>query len=136
MKDRATIVCRRDGQILLVARDRARWALPGGTVRKSEAPVQAARRELQEETQMVAGSLQYLFAFGGLSKRHHVFVFDVPEQAWPRPDNEIEQCRWVHPGRIATMSTSVPTREIVTMIYQRRWREWDIDPLMDLPLWR
>jgi hypothetical protein len=34
MKDRATVLCIRDGRVLLVARARSRWALPGGRIRR------------------------------------------------------------------------------------------------------
>jgi NUDIX domain len=45
MKARATIICSRDGKVLLVARTRSRWSLPGGTIKPSESPLDAARRE-------------------------------------------------------------------------------------------
>ena len=54
MKDRATVLCMRDDRILLVARERSRWALPGGRIRRSEAPHEAALRELEEETTLRA----------------------------------------------------------------------------------
>ena len=53
MKERATILCIRDNRILLVARQRSRWALPGGKLRRDEAPHEAALRELEEETMLV-----------------------------------------------------------------------------------
>jgi 8-oxo-dGTP diphosphatase len=115
MRDRATIVCRRDGKILLVARARSRWSLPGGTVKRSESPLDAARRELEEETSLVATEFTYMFRFGGLSKRHHVFLVDIPQDASPEPSNEISRCRWFNPTKISTLITSIPTREIVSL---------------------
>ncbi len=50
MKERATIVCWQYGRILLVERGRSRWSLPGGTIHRGETPVDAALRELAEET--------------------------------------------------------------------------------------
>lgn len=50
MKERATVLCQRGDRILLVARPRARWVLPGGKPRSSETLSDAARRELTEET--------------------------------------------------------------------------------------
>lgn len=61
MKERATIVCRRGDQVLLVARDRSRWALPGGTIKRLESPLDAARRELAEETAIEALELHFMF---------------------------------------------------------------------------
>lgn len=81
MKDRATVLCIRDGRVLLVARARSRWALPGGRIRRDEAPVDTARRELEEETGLVAMELTYLFQFGGLGTLHNVFLAGVPADA-------------------------------------------------------
>ena len=118
MKDRATIVCMREAKILLAARARSRWSLPGGTIKRSESPLDAARRELEEETTLVETRLRYLFQFGGLSKRHHVFFADLSEDASPEPCNEILQCRWFSPTKIGTLSASVPTRGIVDLFLQ------------------
>jgi 8-oxo-dGTP diphosphatase len=115
MKDRATIVCSSEDRILLVARSRSRWSLPGGTIRQSESPLDAARRELEEETSLAEAELTYLFQFGGFSKLHHVFCVNIRPEASPRPCNEITRCHWFSPTKIATLSASVPTREIVDL---------------------
>lgn len=117
MKERATVVCWRQGRILLVERGRSRWALPGGTIRRNESPIDAAKRELSEETTLSECELGYLFQFGGLNKRHHVFYAVLPRDARPQPGNEILVCRWFRPGKVATLLTSVPTREIVNLIF-------------------
>ncbi|WP_408271180.1 NUDIX hydrolase [Paraburkholderia sediminicola] len=115
MKDRSTVVCVRNGKILLVARARSRWSLPGGTIRRSESPQDAALRELEEETALVGVELTYLFQFGGLSKHHHVFRADVPQDAVAEARNEISRCRWFSPAKISTLVASIPTREIVDL---------------------
>lgn len=115
MKERATIVCTRSGRVLLVTRGNGRWALPGGTIRRSELPAEAARRELVEETGLAAGRLAFLFMFGGLRKRHHVFHLDVPRAATPRPGNEIVDCLWLHAALDPPVPVSVPTREIMRL---------------------
>ena len=115
MKDRSTIVCVRDGKVLLVARARSRWSLPGGTIKRSESPLDAALRELEEETSLAGMELTYLFQFGGLSKHHHVFRADIRQDASAEARNEISRCRWFNPGKIATLVTSIPTREIVQL---------------------
>ena len=115
MKARATIICSRDGKVLLVARTRSRWSLPGGTIKRSESPLDAAQRELEEETSLVGAEFTYLFQFGGLSKRHLVFFVDLPQDASPEPRNEISRCRWFSPTKISTLITSIPTREIVDL---------------------
>ncbi|MFT4063824.1 NUDIX hydrolase [Paraburkholderia sp.] len=117
MKDRATIVCWQRGRILLVERGRSRWSLPGGTIRRDESPADAARRELSEETTLTLDELGYLFQFGGLNKRHHVFFTILPDDARPEPANEILRCRWFRLRKMSTLITSVPTREIVKLLF-------------------
>jgi 8-oxo-dGTP diphosphatase len=117
MKDRATIICSREGKVLLVARARSRWSLPGGTIKSFESPLDAARRELEEETSLAGAEFTYLFQFGGLSKRHLVFFVDLPQDACAEPRNEILRCRWFSPTKISTLVTSIPTREIVSLFF-------------------
>ena len=117
MKERATVVCWQHGKVLLVERGRARWSLPGGTIQRGESPVDAAQRELYEETTLEGFELGYLFQFGGLNKRHHVFFLLLPDDARPVPSNEILRCRWFRPGKVATLIASVPTREIIRLLF-------------------
>jgi 8-oxo-dGTP diphosphatase len=115
MRERATIICTRDTKILLVARKRSRWALPGGTIRRRESPEEAARRELDEETGLAVRGLTYLFLFGGVNKHHHVFSANIGAHDEPEPRNEISRCEWFGTRQVATLATSVPTREIVAL---------------------
>ncbi|BCG01750.1 NUDIX hydrolase (plasmid) [Paraburkholderia sp. PGU19] len=115
MKNRATVLCVRDGTILLVARERARWALPGGRIKRAEPAEAAACRELEEETGLIVSRMSYYFQFRGCSTLHHVFVADLPVDAVPEPLNEIARCRWFVPSKIASLSASVPTRGIVEL---------------------
>jgi len=96
--------------------------LPGGTIKRSESPLDAARRELEEETSLTGAEFTYVFQFGGLSKRHLVFFVDLPEDASPEPRNEISKCRWFSPTKISTLITSIPTREIVNLFCTRENR--------------
>ncbi|MBK5053824.1 NUDIX domain-containing protein [Burkholderia sp. R-70006] len=120
MKERATIVCRQHDKILLVTRGRSRWSLPGGTIRRSESPIEAAGRELTEETALAVDGFTFLFEFGGLTKRHHVFLVDLPDHLTPSASNEILRCRWIRPRHVSTVITSVPTREIVRLLISHK----------------
>lgn len=119
MKERATVLCVRDDRVLLVARERSRWALPGGRIRRDEAAHDAAWRELNEETTLDADTLVYLFQFNGFSTQHYVFFADVDPSASARASNEIVRCKWFTPAKIATLSASVPTRGIVELFCRR-----------------
>lgn len=118
MKERATVLCFRDDRILLVARKRSRWALPGGRIRRGEEPRDGASRELEEETTLVANELTYLFQFNGFNTRHYVFFVDIEDHATARASNEIAKCKWFALTKIATLSASVPTRRIIELLFR------------------
>ncbi|SAK79568.1 NUDIX hydrolase [Caballeronia temeraria] len=118
MKERATVLCVRDSRILLVARLRSRWALPGGRIRRGETPREAALRELEEETTLTATELTYLFQFNGFNTLHYVFFAEVAYQSIAQPSNEIAKCKWFAPVKVGTLFTSVPTRGIVELFFR------------------
>ncbi|WP_230382067.1 NUDIX domain-containing protein [Burkholderia pseudomallei] len=61
IKERATIVCRRGARMPLVARTLSRGSPPGGIIRCGEAPLDAARRALEEQTRLAGLELMYFF---------------------------------------------------------------------------
>ncbi|SAL69565.1 NUDIX hydrolase [Caballeronia arvi] len=120
MKKRATVICRRGNHILLVARRRTKWALPGGMLKRGEQLSDAALRELKEETRLSGKSAKFLFQHRGRQKHHHVFVCDVPKSAKPRASSEIDRCRWVHVSDIPRLAASEPTKLIVKALNGNR----------------
>ncbi|WP_321889718.1 NUDIX domain-containing protein [Paraburkholderia bannensis] len=115
---RATAVCWQREKILLVERGRSRWSLPGGTIWRDETPTEAVHRQLGEETAFEGCRLDYLFQFGGLNKCHHAFFCVSPDDSRPHPCDEISRCRWLWPRKAATLPASVPTREIVALLFE------------------
>ena len=120
MKKRATVICCRGKRILLVARSQSKWSLPGGILKRGEHLLDAALRELKEETRLSGKSAKYLFNVRGKQKHHHVFACEISSRAKARPSNEISRCRWVHVDDISRLTTSTPTLDIVNMMGQRR----------------
>jgi ADP-ribose pyrophosphatase len=88
-----------DGQVLLVRQSRPAVGaelleLPAGLVDPGEQPIDAARRELTEETGYVAGTFQPLLSFysspGFSTELIHLFVATDLQQTSAQPDEEEE----------------------------------------------
>lgn len=95
MKQRATVICRRGRQLLFVRRVGSKWNLPGGRCMPSESPMQAAFRELEEETGLKPSEMVLIARFETLSVKHFVFVADFEKDYFaPMPLSEIKECRW------------------------------------------
>ncbi|MFP3504201.1 NUDIX hydrolase [Burkholderia sp. SIMBA_062] len=118
IKERATIVCYREQQVLLVARATSRWALPGGTIKRGETPLEAAHRELREETGITGQDLVYSMQFTGLAKVHHVFFAEVGPDQTPQASNEIQKCKWFRIDSVDGVRASIPTKRIVELVYR------------------
>ncbi|MDP0489442.1 MAG: NUDIX domain-containing protein [Verrucomicrobiota bacterium JB023] len=79
-------------QLLLVKRGgepyEGEWALPGGFVRLDEDLDSAARRELEEETQLRETYLEQLYTFGSPERDPRGRVISVGYYALVRPDRQ------------------------------------------------
>jgi ADP-ribose pyrophosphatase YjhB (NUDIX family) len=95
-----------DGRILLVRHTYGprRWELPGGGLRRGEAPPDGVRREIREELGLELGELR-LIAYGCGSPRHvdrviSVFAAEL-ESAAVTPDlREIAGAQWHSPDAL------------------------------------
>ncbi|TFH80847.1 MULTISPECIES: NUDIX hydrolase [Pseudomonas] len=119
MKVRATIICEQDRHILLVRKPRCRWNLPGGKVEPGETKVDAATRELEEETGLLADGMLYLMELEAGGTRHHVYEASVLNIDEVRPQNEIIDCIWHPLDAVQNLSVSEATLQIVRA-FQRR----------------
>ena len=84
-RKRAAAVIVRDGAVLMV-HERSRrpglqewWTLPGGGVERGETPEQAVRREVLEETGLVAKDVDYLWDMPYPSGMTSVFLVSVDD---------------------------------------------------------
>lgn len=106
------VYARRGGRVLVIAHKRlATWLPVGGEVEAGETPLEAARRELGEETSLVgtfaplagqlegepAGFIGYEEHHAGVKGLHMNFVFvaDVPLDAPVVGNGEFGEHRWV-----------------------------------------
>lgn len=93
-KRRATVIYRRDEEILFVRKRNAKWNRPGGRVEQGETPLQAAMREMAEETGLTFDQLSYVSEYEENRVIHFLFEARLAGQRKPRPCNEIDDCRW------------------------------------------
>lgn len=109
----------KDGRVLLAQRDNlpfeGAWSLPGGTVEAGETIEQAALRELEEETGVVAkpiGLATYLDVIGrsddGALKHHFVVVVlaGLYESGSPYAGDGTKAVDWVIPAEVASRRTT------------------------------
>ncbi|MFJ4142940.1 NUDIX hydrolase [Pseudomonas sp. NPDC089734] len=113
MKERATIICKRDDQVLYVRKPKSKWVLPGGRIEAGETPVQAAARELSEETGLENLDLLYIDEYENDRVIHHIFMATIPSSSEPSPQNEIAACKWLASGNISDIKASTATKSIV-----------------------
>jgi ADP-ribose pyrophosphatase len=101
----AIVAVDREGMVNLVRqrREAARKQLvelPAGTLEEGEAPIESARRELEEETGLRGGDWREVTAFfttpGFCRERMHLFFAEDLDQgeAAPEDDEEFELVRW------------------------------------------
>ena len=103
---------RPDGKIIVVWQNGNSWSLPKGGIDAGESTLEAARREIEEETGLGAADLQYVQELGSLVRRSigkdgtgedttrppstrtfYLFTTDKTELA--PIDDEVTETRWV-----------------------------------------
>jgi len=105
LRARATVICLREGNVLLVRKSGGKWNFPGGAIEQGELPVHAAAREMSEETGLDCEALLELCTLEEGSVLHHIFTTQLFEGAKPAPGNEIVACKWVK--RVALKKTQL-----------------------------
>jgi 8-oxo-dGTP pyrophosphatase MutT (NUDIX family) len=96
-------------------------ALPKGHVDSGETPVQAAQREVREETGIVAepvrelGETRYWYRRGGrtIGKEVQFFLFRHAGGDISEHDDEVEDVRWIPIEQAARKLSHAAEREIV-----------------------
>jgi ADP-ribose pyrophosphatase len=103
------------------------WELPAGKLDAGETALQAARRELIEETGYSARTWKKLQSFypspGYVSEKMHIYLATglKPGPARPMEDERI-QCQWFRPREIDAMIRSGKIEDAKTIIGFLTWR--------------
>ncbi len=119
----------RDGQVVVIvptrrAADGSRvLALPKGHVDPGETPIEAAKREVREETGIDAepvvelGESRYWYRRDGktIGKRVTFYLFDHAEGNTEDHDDEVEEVRWIPLQEAVTALSHTAEREMVTL---------------------
>ena len=112
IKLRATVIYRKDGEVLFVRKRNAKWNLPGGRVERDETPLQAAMREMVEETGLAFDELRYLTMYHEDKVIHYLFEARKTDDK-PRPRSEIAACRWIKARDIPKRRVRRPIKSIL-----------------------
>ena len=109
------VIVRRSRVLLVRSRGRGRWQLPGGGLKQRETHVDAARREVEEETGLVPHILGLTGRYGRADgSAVVVFAARVAESAeLGGPRNEIREQRWVRHGKALQLLSPKARRRLV-----------------------
>jgi 8-oxo-dGTP diphosphatase len=121
---RATAIVETAEGILVTAGKRGVFLLPGGGADRDESRIEAAMRELKEETGLKPYYTEYLFRHKGRvtkSRGHGYFqdhhkVYLVKAHGIPKPRHEIRHVAFYKPG--SRVRISGVTREIIQKYYR------------------
>lgn len=91
----STVICLQADKVLLVRKESTEWSLPGGKIDPGETQIEAARRQLDEETGLSLSGAQFLGHHVLETEEHWLYRIVVPRSREPHPAHEKVECRWI-----------------------------------------
>jgi len=123
------VVCLREGSVLLIRRGKpprlGEWSLPGGRIEQGERAVDAALRELKEETGVTARITGLLDVVDGIfpeADRHYVLIDYAAEwlSGEPVAGDDALEARFVPLDQVEALIDWSETRRIIALAAERR----------------
>ena len=123
------VVVNAEGRVLLVSQHGTSWSLPKGHLEEGETPLEAARREIREESGV--SRLELVRPLGSYSRHRigadggedrselktiHLFLFRTDATELAPIDADNPEARWVERGRVAEMLTHAKDREFFASV--------------------
>lgn len=123
------VVCLREGSVLLIRRGKpprlGEWSLPGGRIEPGERAVDAALRELKEETGVTARITGLLDVVDGIfpeADRHYVLIDYAAEwvSGEPAAGDDALEARFIPLAEVEALIDWSETRRIIALAAERR----------------
>ena len=130
------IIANNEGKIVIVNQNRNSWAFPKGGIDEGEGVLEAAFREIKEETGLQAEELVMLEQFPSYSRysigkdgtgedtsrppsTRNLFLFTTNKVDLKPEDKEVTEARWVTIDEALDMLTHLKDREFLTSVRSR-----------------
>ena len=123
------VVVNEEGRVLVVSQHGTSWSLPKGHLEAGETPLEAALREIEEETGVTR--LEFVRPLGSYSRHRigsdggedlselktiHLFLFRTDATRLAPNDSDNPEARWVEPGGVAELLTHAKDKEFFASI--------------------
>jgi ADP-ribose pyrophosphatase YjhB (NUDIX family) len=123
------VVVNAEGRVILVSQHGTSWSLPKGHLEEGETPLEAARREIHEETGV--SRLEFVKPLGSYTRHRigadggedrselktiHLFLFKTDATELSPLDADNPEARWVERESVAALLTHAKDKEFFASI--------------------